>query len=753
VRRPLFVATVAANAALLFAVEPLVSKRVLPLFGGAPSVWNTCLMAFQALLFVGYLYAHAIARRLGTRAQIGVHLALFAASLAALPPLVRNAAPPAGWPPAAWLLVLLLGAIGAPFIVLAAGAPLLQRWFGELPGRPEPYFLYAASNAGSMLALLAYPLLVEPSLGLDQQARWWGAGYAALGIGLAGCGLLVWRAREGTTDAAPVAPPAARAVSARDRLTWMALAFVPSSLLLGVTRYVTTDVAPVPLLWVVPLALYLLTFIVAFSARGRVPSDLLGPIFAGSLPLLALLTTLGVNRPLWAIAGVHVVVVGIASLVCHQALADRRPAPERLTEYFLWISLGGLLGGAFNALVAPVIFDTIAEYPLAMAFAALAWALGEGPSDADPPRSVPTFFGSLPELAVETPPTRTERILWLVGPPLIVAGLLYAAVAVRGVVPSVMRATGSAALGVPAALLCFAIRRRRLSYALCVCGLLAGAALGRQASGGQVLLQARSFFGAYTVRVSDGFHTLQNGTTLHGAQDARPGRAKSMLTYYHVAGPLGTLIAQVPSLADPARPRRVAVVGLGAGTVACYGRPGERWTFYEIDPLIARIARDPRFFTYLRDCPPTTDVVLGDARIALATAPDSAYDLIVLDAFSSDAIPTHLLTRESLALYLSKLARDGVIAIHVSNRYLNLIPVIAELALDARVAGSQGRDVSGAWRTQGMVSASVWVAVARRAATLGPLTRQPGWLPLPPAGDVRLWTDDFTDVLSVVRWH
>ncbi|MBV9878981.1 MAG: fused MFS/spermidine synthase [Gemmatirosa sp.] len=759
----LFVVTIAVNAALLFAVEPMVSRRVLPLFGGAPSVWNTALMAFQALLLAGYLYAHASARWLGGRAQAVAHGAVFALSLLALPPIVRGSAPPSGWPPAAWLLVLLLGAVGAPFVVLAAGAPLLQRWYAARPGRGEPYFLYAASNAGSMLALLGYPVLVEPRLGLAAQARAWAAAYVALGAALAACGVAAFgrgasseeraseRARSARSLFAPPSSLPASRPTARERAAWVALAFVPSSLLLGVTRYVTTDVAPVPLLWVIPLALYLLTFVVAFAERARVPSELLDLLFAASLPVLALLTALGVNRPLWAIAGVHLIAVALASLVCHQALADRRPGAGRLTEYYLWISFGGLAGGVFNAIVAPAVFDTLAEYPLAMALAAGAWALGTAAPEPPRPIAPSHLFARL--AAPSDAPTRLERVLWYAVAPMVAGGLLCGAVVVRAYLPAAVRTSGSAALGVGAALLCYALRPRRLAYAVGVAALLVGGWWGQRVRGGDVLLHARSFFGAYSVRRSGPFHHLQNGTTLHGAQDERPGRRTTPLTYYHHAGPLAALFAEVPALADASRPRRVAVVGLGTGTIACYGRAGERWTFYEIDPLIARIARDARYFTYLRDCPPAIAVVIGDARLRLADAPPAGYDLIVLDAFSSDAIPTHLLTREALALYLTKLAPDGVIAVHVSNRYLDLVPVVAELARDARIAGSYGNDMSDESRRQAMLSSSSWVALARHAATLGPLTRQKGWAPLPPTGAVRLWTDDFTDVIDVVKWR
>ena len=269
----------------------------------------------------------------------------------------------------------------------------------------------------------------------------------------------------------------------------------------------------------------------------------------------------------------------------------------------------------------------------------------------------------------------------------------------------------------------------------------------------RVLSRARSFYGAYTVRATDTYHHLQHGNTLHGAQDTRPAYRTTPLTYYHAGGPLGALFDRVPRLAPSAPPRRVAVVGLGAGTLACWGRAGERWTFYEVDPLMVRIARDPRLFTYLRDCPPRADVVLGDARLSLAGAPAGAYDLILLDAFSSDAIPTHLLTREAVALYARRLAPGGVLAVHVSNRYLDLVPVVPRLAGDARLAAAVGRDVSGATRGRPFLSTSVWVALARDSAALGTLAAAPGWRALPAERRGRPWSDDYTNVLAAVRWR
>ncbi len=766
----LFVVGVAANAALLFAVEPLVSRQLLPLLGGTPSVWNSCLMTFQALLLVGYLYAHALARHLTTRGQAVVHLALFGCSLLALPVAVRAAGVVLeSWGPSAWVVRLLLGAVGAPFLVLSAGAPLLQRWFAAWRARTAPdhagddaatYALYAASNAGSLVALLGYPLLVESRLGLAAQSRWWSVAYAAFGAVLLGCAAVVARgggplravrAVDATTRAATTV------VTRGARARWTLLAFVPSALLLAVTRYLSTDVAPVPLLWVVPLAVYLLTFIVAFAPGLRPRTLVLDRATAGVLPVLAILVALGANSPLGPVASAHLVAFGIVALWCHQTLAESRPDVAHLTEYYLWISFGGLLGGVFNALLAPALFTGLAEYPISVALAAAARALAAPPDEPAPPPAHTRLGARLHAIAGLVAPAPDRRPIALalrrVALPLAIGLLAWAAASRLSIIPRASEVNVAVWCGGAAVLLSFVLRADRVALALGVAALLAGGALGQRARQASVLLRARSFYGAYTVRDASPMHYLQHGTTLHGTQDRSPSRRTTPLSYYHREGPLGVLLSVAPRLAPTSPPRRVAAVGLGTGTVACHGRAGERWTFYEIDPLMERIARDPRLFTYLRDCPPTVDVVLGDARLRLAAAPAASYDLILLDAFSSDAIPTHLLTREALAAYLRALAPDGVLMVHVSNRYLDLEPVVAELARDARLSGLVGRDVSGAVQRDPAVTTSKWIALARDSAAFGSLGGVKGWSPLRADGRVRLWTDDYTDVLAVVRWR
>jgi hypothetical protein len=762
----LFAATLTANAALVFTVEPMITKMVLPLLGGTPSVWATCLMFFQALLLAGYLYAHLGARWLAPRVQMLVHVGLFALSLLALPVAVaRGFVPPTGEggaPPVAWLVLLLLASLGAPFFVLSAGAPLLQRWFAHTGHRDagNPYFLYAASNAGSLVALLAYPLLLEPRLTLAEQSRGWSVAYWSLGVLVLACAAAAaHRAHAPPTDAgAGDAAAAGGAPSAARRVEWVLLSFVPSSLLMGVTQYLTTDVAPVPLLWVVPLALYLLTFVIAFARSLRVPLAGAAAAQALLLPPLAIVVALGANRPLSVIGSLHLAAFLATALVCHLTLAERRPGVAHLTEFYLWMSVGGLLGGVFNVLVAPVAYDTLLEYPLVLALAAALRPPRQLVAPAAPAvaTGAPVAGGRLRSLArlaadpAAEPPTRARELALSLGVPAVVGTLMGIAGARFAFFPSAPDASVEAACGGLAAVIAFRVRAHRRAFALAIVAMLAGGWLGQRTRYGGLLLQERSFFGTYAVRVRGDHHHLTHGTTLHGAQSVVPHLRREPLTYYHRNGPLGQLFA---SMFTGLPARRVAVVGLGTGTVACYGRRGERWTFYEIDPLVERIARDARYFTYLRDCPPTVTVVIGDARLRLAEAPPAAYDLIVVDAFSSDAIPVHLLTREALALYLSKLADGGAVALHISNRYLNLVPVLAELARDARVAGVIGRDV----RLTGddidaMKTTSAWVVLSRRARDLGGLARREGWDVLPASGDRGLWTDDFSNVVRVINW-
>ena len=744
----LFSLTLFVNAALLFAVQPMFSKMVLPLFGGTPSVWNTCMLFFQTALLGGYLYAHVTTRWLDVRKQSLLQLVLFALTFLTLPVAVA-----AGWRPTGstmpvwWLAALLAVSLGAPFFMLATGAPLLQRWFSESghPSAENPYFLYAASNLGSMVALVSYPIVIEPKLRLEQQSHLWTATYVVL-VALIGICALVTRRRirAGVLSATGLvsadataadmdalsAMPLERSRTDADRLTvrrrvrWVLLSFVPSSMLLAVTTYLATDVASIPLLWIVPLALYLLTFVIVFARKlVIIPHSYAVWLQPPFLLMLAGSIALMMQRSVTSLAPAHLLAFFLTALVCHGELAKDRPTVSHLTEFYLWLSVGGVLGGIFNVIVAPQLFNSVLEYPIAIVLAA----------------------ALRPTLAKRRP---IDRELDFILP---AALCVVIVVAMRlGFPPKGWGDKANVWVFAVYAIVVLGFQRHAIRFALGVAAIFVGAAIGRGRDT-TLLFQGRSFFGVYRVMAYPKHHALQNGTTTHGGQSIFPQFATEPLTYYHRDGPLGQSFAW---LMRKTADRRVAIVGLGTGTIACYGHSNETWTFYEIDPLIERIAFNPKYFTYLRDCPPAKRIVLGDARLSLQQAPDSSYDFIILDAFSSDAIPVHLMTREALQLYLRKLAPGGAIAFHISNRYLRLEPVLAEIARDARVAGIIGIDESlTPTQVASFKMTSKWVVLARSAKDLKLLVLQKNWRVLAPKSDVGVWTDDFSNVFSVFRWR
>jgi hypothetical protein len=731
----LFATTIFVSAALLFAIQPIFAKMVLPLLGGTPAVWNTCMVFFQATLLAGYAYAHLATRALGVHRQAAIHLALLPIPLLLLPVAV-----PATWRtpshdhPAIWLLALLLIALSLPFFVVSTTAPLVQSWFTRThhPLAHDPYFLYAASNTGSLAALLSYPTLVEPNLRLADQSRLWSLGYAVLVLLLVGCVAVVWRSRTTGPPVVVVTPNAGMTLATLDpaalisiwtRGRWVLLAFVPSTLMLGVTTYVTTDVAPMPLLWVIPLALYLLSFVLTFGSTRRFSYSLMNRLLPIFLVPLAATITAGSIGQLWVLP-LHLLTVFVASLLCHGELASSRPPADRLTEFFVWTGVGGVLGGVFNALIAPLIFTGVVEYPLALVLACLV-------RRPDKP-GTPAARCQDPSLAVVVAAA--------------VGGLLWAAHAL----PLLRSLPALLAIGIPA-LLCFAVRKKPLPFGLGVGTLVTSLII--LTAGHETVYRERSFFGVSQVRIypTEQLTLLLSGTTNHGAQSLDPGRQREPLSYFHRTGPIAQVFAAIP---DAVSTPRVAVIGLGTGSLACYGRPGQQFTFYEIDPAVVRIARDPRYFTFLELCSPETRVVLGDARLSLATAPDSYYGLIILDAFSSDAIPSHLLTREAVRLYLQKLTASGLLAFHISNNHLDLAPTVANLACDGHLVALARLDlkVTEEEAREGK-RPSHWVVLARKVEDLGALTSDRKWHALSPRPDKTLWTDDFSNIFEAIKWR
>jgi hypothetical protein len=698
------------------------AKVALPWLGGSPSVWNTCILFFQTTLLLGYLYAHLSTRLLGVRRQIYGHVILVLAPLIVLPLTAGGGPPPASANPVWWLLGTMAVRVGLPFFVVSTSAPLLQRWFATLPlpSARDPYFLYSASNLGSMIALLGYPFVLEPTVGTQRQMWLWSGGYLLLIALTAVCAVFV-RAFAGPQHASAASDDVIESVpsSARRPIEWMALSFIPSSLLLGVTTHISTDIAAVPLLWVLPLALYLATFVLTFAKREVVPHRWL----VRGLPALILccLLTMLLNIQMSWLIPLHVVTFFVVAMVCHHELARRRPPAERLTAFYLWMSFGGMLGGVFNTLLAPQLFSGILEYPLLLAVAALV-----RPSPAYR-RSRADSWGVLVVLP-------TFVLLFCLG--LWGIGALPASVTIRALLLqlAILLSIAYMAANRPQAFGAMAL--------LFVCAI----AFGRPSSSGTVLYAARSFFGVH--RVVDApdhtYHLLQHGSTTHGRQQISVGDRCDPTGYYHPSSPIGQLIA-----ARTGHLESVAVVGLGSGGMACYAESDRPWTFYEIDPLVEQIARNPRYFTHLQNSRGRLKVVLGDARVSLQRATEQTYDLIVLDAFSSDAIPIHLLTREAVRLYFSRLRPDGVVAVHISNRYLNLESILGALAERDGLASLANLDDRRTEAEAGVGKlASRWVMLARSDEPLSGLVGRPGWRS--PRVDARAaaWTDDYSNILQ-----
>jgi hypothetical protein len=724
-----FTAAVFAGAGLLFTVEPLTGRLVLPLAGGTPAVWTTCLLFFQAALLAGYAYSHFIGDRLPVRAQATLHLAVIAVPAIALPIVVDQSWFVGSGHPALTLLPMLARTVGLPFFALATTAPLMQRWFAAVAPKRDPYPLYAASNAGSLLALAAYPFVIEPALGLVDQGRFWAVGYGVYALLIMACACLVWRepavtsSRKMTSEAGPW-------------VRWILLSFAPSSLLMGVTTAITTDITPVPLLWVVPLAIYLLTFVLAFAGRPILPHRWIcraAPIAALAL-LYALLTN--ATKPWWAILSIHLLAFFLVALACHGELAKLKPPSEGLTRYYLLISVGGVFGGVLNAIVAPVLFQKIglAEYPLVLAL-----AVGLLPNR---PRA--TVLEGIPEL------TGAAAFTYPFVVAAITAGVAYAANSLGWGGPLF----AGMLFGVPLVLIYLLIDRPvRFGVGL---ALLTFAGLLFASDGGKVIDFDRNFFGIVKVseelihtdsKITEQYHRLMHGSTLHGRQKWHDGHGvNEPLSYYGRPGPIGDAFR----VAEKKGAKSIAICGLGAGSLAAYATPNQAWTFYEIDPAMVRIANDKRLFTFLSDnFAQTPKIALGDARLEMASAADGDYDLIVLDAFSSDSIPVHLLTREAIELYLRKLAPNGIVVFHISNRYLDIKPVLSAVADDLHLeiryrfdeVPSEVADATG--RTS-----SIWVALARNKDSLGSIILN--WSPVskPPKG-FRTWTDDYSNLFGV----
>lgn len=733
---PVYVVTMLLSASLLFLVEPMFARMALPLLGGTPAVWAIALCFFQAALLGGYVYAHLLNKHAGPQAAAAIHLVLMAGGWFFLPVHIEaSAVPDSGAVAGLWLVAMMAKSIGYPFFFLSATAPLLQSWFARTihPNADNPYFLYSASNIGSIGALILYPFLVEPNLGLAMQARLWSIGYGLLMVGIAVSGMFMLR--HLCSPLTHWANTIQQSISMRRKLWWVLMAFVPSALLVAWTNHITTDIASAPFLWLPPLVLYLLSFVLVFRDK---------PLVSLPLARIAQLLTLPVcfavqfSLPLFLTSLVIVsgaVFFFATTIICHRQLYETRPDAAQLTEFYMLMSVGGVLGGLFVSLLAPVTFSSVAEYPLLMVAALLCWS----------PLFSAEKLAAVSRLAAI--PLITFCVVLLATP--LAAGHFS--------LPDFLSIKNLSIASFAALTGYFAISRTYGAAAVCLLLALYTGAVPLPTE--RLLL--RNYFGE--IKIIDGgaeepYRVLQHGTTMHGAErlsELAPDYtvAPHALTYYSPEGGMAkALLSTQQRLAAAGKTGTYRIVGLGTGSLACYAKPGEDWAYYEIDPHVTEVARDPTQFSFLSKCKPGMDVIEGDARLTMKGSDEKSFDYLLIDAFSSDSVPVHLITTEAMKLYLSKIKDDGVLVMHVTNRYMDLVPVVAanlaaiDPSLQARVLDFAPAkfDISA--------NHSIAIAISRNPQTLTALDQQGGTAPLVAQPGVDPWTDDFAN-LPAAMWR
>jgi hypothetical protein len=677
-----WVATVFFSAALIFLVQPMYAKMTTPLMGGAPAVWNVSLVCFQAALLGGYAYAHLLGRLKSLPLQVGIHVVLLCLAALSLPLSISGlfgAPDPAH--PALWLTATFLVSIAPPFAILSATAPLIQNWYAR-SGRhdaADPYHLYSASNAGSLFGLMAYPLLMEPFSTLSAQSLLWSGGYGLVALLLVTCGLIVIaRHRQPVTDTGTPAP-LAETTRWTEKGYWLLLSAIPSGLLLATTSHISTDIASAPFLWAPPLIAYIATFIIVFAKTPLIPPAIADKYLLFAVGGALLMLNVPIFNSQIVVVGlvVHIGALFMAALCLHGALVARRPAASGLTEFYLLMSLGGVIGSAFVALLAPMIFNDIHEYPLLLGAALLL---------------SPRFLGKGFKLKLDT------RTITISAIAVLAVGLAWSYVAFT------------------------------------------------RTSDSNTMVTRRGFFGVVKVYSPAGrdLTLMQHGNTIHGAQIRSQRDHPTPLAYYNVATPIGQAFTRLSGSAT-----HVGIVGLGAGGVACHAQPGQSFTYYEIDPIVVEMATDTDHFTFLSSCTPDAQIMLGDARITLEQAAQKQYDLLLLDAFSSDAIPVHLLTREAMQLYLSRLSDDGVLVFHISNRHIDLVPVLARVAAaEQAVMRHQFYVPTPEEAAQGVQPTNVMI-FAKSDAALSPFQGDSRWQAVA-ADDQRPWTDDYSNLIGAM---
>ena len=727
---PIYVCTMLLSACLLFLVQPMFARLALPLLGGTPAVWAIAMLFFQAALLGGYAYAHLLKKFVGPQQAVLLHLVLMAGSWFFLPVHIDQAlAPQGGTGAGLWLVGLMAKSIGYPFFFLSATAPLLQSWFARTTHQnaDNPYFLYSASNIGSIGALLLYPFIIEPTLGLAMQAKIWSVGYGVLMLCIAISGFAMLANFRPLTAGWGMADQTS--VPLKRKLFWVAMAFVPSALLVAWTNHITTDIASAPFLWLPPLILFLLTFVLVFRDQ-----SLISLRWARIAQLVSLPICYFVNFALPLNLAVPVIIIGAVfffstAIICHRQLYEARPGASKLTEFYMLMSVGGVLGGLFVSLLAPIMFNTVAEYPLLMLAGVACWlGLYDNGKLADalkkPLIPIGVFAFALLANAFAAKGTSFQNLLTL---------------------PSIINAFFTA-------LVIFFFMAKQNAVAV-LCFVLA--AISNFVGQSPKRVQLRNYFGE--ISIFDGgptepYRVFMHGTTTHGAESLKEltddyKDKPHALTYYSPEGGMAQSIqASQQRLSEAGFKGSYRIIGLGSGSLSCYAQEGEDWAYYEIDPNVTKVARDPNQFSFLSKCAPDMKVIEGDARLTLASGPDEKVDYLLVDAFSSDSIPIHLITTEAMKLYLSRLKDDGILAMHVTNRYLDLIPVVAanlraiDPTLQARVLqfAPEKPDVAAAHSTV--------IVISKSADALARLDKSSIAHGLPEAGNIDPWTDDFANL-------
>jgi hypothetical protein len=732
--RWVFILTLFCSAGLLFLVQPMFGRMAMPILGGAPAVWNVAMMFFQTTLLAGYFYAHLL-NKLPFRTQVVIHSGLLATALLALPiHLEASTLVPDSETPTLWLLGLMITTIGLPFFAISAQAPLMQRWFSRSNDRQaqDPYFLYSASNIGSVLGLLAYPAIMEPFFSVDTQASVWSIGFLLVLLLVLVSGFSILGIQKSTFPAVTEKPIS---IKIRTQLHWIVLAAVPSGLLLSVTNNITTDIAAMPLMWAPPLLAYLMSFVVAFAPPRWLSFETIrrfAPFFVIGLSLTGAITgILGIGGTVF----LQVFFFFGVALACHATLVATRPDAQGLTQFYLLMSFGGAVGGAMVALLAPLLFNWIFEYPILIAVSALLLAV--------------------PEKTVSE--IRLKRIIdgnhnaivWDIVFVIMAIGIAASAFA-NDNGSYVTYTISTAGLFI----LCFIARKRHLRFAavITVCSIVFGGFVKSSLSLDTKLL-ARSFFGVY--RVGDDNNQMRlivHGTTVHGAQSKLAAYKNEPQSYYLPESGIGLVMQTIER-------GNIGVVGLGSGALACYAKTEQNWSFYEIDPLVAEIAKNKSYFTYLSDCTPKAKIKIGDARLQLKSAVNNEYDVLVIDAFSSDSIPLHLITADAFSLYRAKMHKNGILMVHISNKYMDLKPVVGNIAKQQNwQAWSYFYKPPAGKKLKGRNSTpSNWIMLTPNQSVADKQfaqmkNGQTGWEKVIPDPAQAVWTDNYANTLSVLTW-